>query len=338
MLAIAALICNAAQALDIYDPGFAEVVVGGGLGKELSSLTHIDANHYIAVTDSGDSKLYNIDIDVDHNSGAVTSASISGTPVQLSGAIDPESTRLLSSGQLLVGDEGGGNNTLSRYDRSSGALLSSIAVPEVYRHAAANGGFEGMAVNPSNGAIWAINENALPVDKPAPASGELLRLQSFDANGNALAQFAYRTEPAPGSFAHGVSELLALPSGELLSLERTVSGSAAGIIFHLAIFQIDTQAATDISNLATLDGAPVTSVLKKPLWSADLSTNYEGMDIGPQLANGNYSLLLIADPISDSESSKIKALQISSVPLPAGAWLFGSALCGMLRLRSRKII
>lgn len=325
--------CGAAQAAVVSDPGFAEMVITGSQGLEFSSLARTGGDRYLAVTDSGDGKLYRLDIAVDLRTGAVTSAAAQGLGTPLAGALDPESVRRLSSGQLLVGDEGFGVNTLRRYDGATGAVLSAIAVPAMYQSAAPNGGFEGMAVDPSSGAVWAINETALPVDNPSPDTGDLLRLQTFDASGQAGAQYAYRAVAAPGSFARGVAELLALPNGELLSLERIIAPmSGGGIGFHYSLFQLDVSGAADVSAIASLTGAEPT-VGKTLLWQGALSTNYEGMELGELLADGSYSLLLVSEALGANDLAKVKALKINEVPLPAAAWLFLSALVGVAGAR-----
>lgn len=62
---------------------------------------------------------------------------------------------------------------------------------------------------------------------------------------------------------------------------------------------MDFSGATDVSAIADLDGAPFTLVNKTLLWERYMGTtgthNFEGITPGPQLGDGTFSMLLIAD-------------------------------------------
>jgi hypothetical protein len=62
--------------------------------------------------------------------------------------------------------------------------------------------------------------------------------------------------------------------------------------------------------------------------SADVSTIYQSTDLnGP--GGGSPDVALLSSIIFDGSS-------VSAVPVPAAAWLFGSALAGLTVVRRRK--
>ena len=64
----------------------------------------------------------------------------------------------------------------------------------------------------------------------------------------------------------------------------------------MKIFRADTTAATDVSRIPRLDGAEYTPAAKALVFSkATLAVNFEGIALGPALASGWRSLILIAD-------------------------------------------
>ena len=145
--------------------------------------------------------------------------------------------------------------------------------------------------------MWTANEGALDGDgKPSgKGQGTIVRIQKFDGSFRAVAQFAYCTEPGPAGpneAVTGVSDLLALPDGGLLTLERVLT--SAGLMAK--IYKVDFAGATDTSKIQKLEGAMFTPVKKTLLYQRHtLTANYEGITLGPKLAGEWRSLILIAD-------------------------------------------
>ena len=118
-----------------------------------------------------------------------------------------------------------------------------------------------------------------------------MRLQKFDARWKPVAQFAYRTDASLLESATGVTDLCALPDGRLLALERVM---AAGLVAK--IYLVDFTDATDTSDIAELDDDKIKITGKKLLFErATGAVNFEGITLGPDLADGWRSLILIAD-------------------------------------------
>jgi hypothetical protein len=153
-------------------------------------------------------------------------------------------------------------------------------------------------------------EGPLLQDGPVPTTdqGALSRITLQSRFGPVLAQYAYPQEkifaaPVPaGAFSTtGVSSLLAVNQSDptkFLVLERAF---VTGVGNKIRIYEIDTSGATNIAKVTSLAGAknikPVKKSLVADLADFPLSTvdNVEGMTWGPQLPNGERSLILVSD-------------------------------------------
>jgi hypothetical protein len=253
---------------------------------------------------------------------------------------DPESVRIdPASGNLLWVSEG--DRTLAsgtapariidpfiREIRADGTHVREYALPAMFKMSASETGprgnavFEGLAVTPDRSKLAVLMEGPLFQDGPAPtiAAGAVSRLTVFDrAAGTASAQYAYpidkvQAEPVPaGQFTvNGPTEILALSDTRFLVLERSFSVGVTGN--QVRLYEIDTRNATNVLGTAALAGASYTPVSKRLV--LDFETlkvqlggiaNLEGMTFGPTLANGNRSLVVVADdnfPTADSATDR----------------------------------
>ncbi len=100
---------------------------------------------------------------------------------------------------------------------------------------------------------------------------------------------------------NGLSELVELPDGTLLALERSAIVGLPPL--ETRIYQVDFTGATDISRgkLAKgLIGQMYTPVKKTLLFDSkepdnSIGENLEGLCLGPKLADGNWALLGVVD-------------------------------------------
>ncbi len=93
----------------------------------------------------------------------------------------------------------------------------------------------------------------------------------------------------------GLVDLLALPNGQILALERELGGYLPR--FRTRIYLVDFTGASDVADLSSLaSGSGFTPVGKTLLWQGDTGfSNFEGITLGPPLSDGSYALLLVSD-------------------------------------------
>lgn len=314
---IAALATTDTRGAVIGDPGqgFVEVAPGETGASELSGIAHAGGDRFFAVSDDA-GRLFPLRIEIDRASGTIETA-VPGPPRKLAGGIDLEGIALVAEDRILVCDEIG--PALREHALTGGSPVRTLPIPPVFRKARFNLGIE--SLSRSGDSLWIANEEALRGDGPLPTPehGTRVRLQRLDLNGSPTGQWAYETDPYPGAplfgRAHsGVSDLLALPTGELLVLERSFSSHG----FRSRIYQVDFTDGTPTGALPDLEAAAVTPVTKRLLWdSGSFSYNFEGLSLGPLLAAGSRSLLLVADD-GGAGVPGLYALRLEPREAPAG--------------------
>jgi hypothetical protein len=207
-----------------------------------------------------------------------------------------------------------------------GRTLRSLPVPDLFLAGRGKGirsnlGFESLTLAPGGDALWTANERALQQDASEDLAGpspvRLLRYERRDGGFVPEAQFVYEVEPlkqkaGAGFQIRGLSDLLALPGGDLLALEREF---VEGRGFAIQIFRISLAGATDVSGLETLAGKSWTPVGKTLVYdfarSGLVPDNIEGMAFGPQLSDGARTLVLVSDNnFNPLEKTQIVALRL----------------------------
>ncbi|MGB7158756.1 MAG: esterase-like activity of phytase family protein [Tepidisphaeraceae bacterium] len=294
------LLCCATRvssaALSITDVGKVALPANGTGAAELSGITWAGGTQYYAVADGG-AGLFPVSISINSATGAITSAALSAK-VQLATGVDLEGVVYnASTNTVHVSDETG--PAIREYNVSNGAVVSTVTVPAVYNSIVNNFSLESLSRGGSN--LWTANEEALTVDGPlsTTGAGSWVRLQRFNVAMAPTGQWAYRTDaisadsPFTTAERSGVSDLLALPDGRLLVLERELGGPVIPD-FRNRIYLVDFTGATDSSAIASLSSTSFTGVTKTLLWEGGFANdNFEGITLGPQLANGDYSVLLV---------------------------------------------
>ena len=278
----------AAPALSILDPGQGPVALVDGAGTlptELSGITWIPGtSQYLAVSDDLP-KLQRLAVPIDPVSGAITSATTvaSLALTRSDGGALPASRDLagvaLAAGgaSVFVSDEGG--NEIREHSLATGRTLAEIGTASdpalaIFANRRTNLGWESLARARDTGLLWTANEEALSVDGPSGqgAGSTRVRLQAIAPGGALAGQWAYVTGSGivPGTLGNtnnGVSDLVALPGGQLLVLERSAGlVSYPDLDFRNRIFLVDVAGATDVSSLASLNGGGWVPVTKTLLW------------------------------------------------------------------------
>lgn len=185
-------------------------------------------------------------------------------------------------------------------------LTRSLA--EHFPQMPSNGGLESLTFNRHSNCLWTINENPLPMDSSNDGR-RFLRLVSLDDSLCVRSSYAYAMDKPEASgeyshYAYGVSELASLDDGRLLVMEREffVPKTKIRAFCNCKIYIVipDEACSCDISKPL----ASTSTFLAKELlysWQTKLSllgrsiANYEGMCVGPFLADGSRVLMLISD-------------------------------------------
>lgn len=297
ILALLAVGPVAAQPWVIGDPGQGPVGLDAGASgaHELSGLAWAGGDRWAAVSDE-DHRLYWLRIEVEPVSGRIRAAAVERS-LALIGSEDLEGVALAPDGtSVTVSDEVG--PAVREYALPDGPLRRTAELPAVFASVRRNLGLEALTRDGS-GHLWTANEEALHADGPTSpnSDGTVVRLLRLDADLRPAGQWAYRTDAVAGSpmlddRGTGLSELAALPDGRLLALERSYGTEG----LRIRLYEVTLDGATEVSELPSLLGADLVLARKRRLWErTSLRDNFEGMAIGPPLADGSRSLLLIAD-------------------------------------------
>ncbi|WP_271008306.1 esterase-like activity of phytase family protein [Paucibacter sp. B51] len=241
---------------------------------------------------------------------------------QLGLAFDPEGVVINPrTGTFLVSDEYG--PSVREFSRS-GELIRTFNTPAnlVPRNAATgvanyaddtgnnagkrtNRGFEGLAISPDGKYAYAMLQSAM-LDEGG-GNGSVNRIVKFDtATGEAVAQYAYQMKRS--GQGQGISALVAINDHEFYVLERNNRGIGVGAELATAdkeVYRIDLTGATDVSGLNLSTGSYTKVSKSGQILDLDANTlaalggkspeKWEGLAIGPKLANGNYLILAGTD-------------------------------------------
>ena len=242
----------------------------------------------------------------------------------LGNSMDPEGFVINpKNGNFLVSDEYG--PSVREFDRN-GNLLRTFTTPAnlVPRNAASgvanfagdtgntagkrtNRGFEGLAISPDGKYAYAMLQSAMIDD--GGSSGKTNRIVKFDIEaGTAVAQFAY--EMKRNNQGQGISSLVAINDHEFYVLERNNQGIGVGATLGTAdkeVYKIDITGATDVSNIDLDAAGAIYTKVSKSAQFLDLGANklaeldnkipekWEGLAIGPKLADGSFLMLAGTD-------------------------------------------
>ena len=336
-----------------YDQGGQPLTIGGMSGiAYLGEVTHeksqVTWHRFAAVCDAKNGSLVFLDMTFRAN-GTIDEIELAGG-LRLDYQLDFESIATAGPPELglqqvvFLGEEK--TPGLHRYDLTTGKRLSTAEVPKVftqrYRPPAngrgavrktvypvrGNRGFESLTRHPYSGTLWLANEEALHCDGPASTSeaGTTVRLVRLETAGDTaipVAQYAYAVDPihsrkTPRALS-GLVELVMLPDGHMLALERSAVESLNP--FQHRLYEVDMTGATDISQMDDgLIGQTFTPVGKRLLWKTDWLTspgNLEGLCLGPKLANGNRVLVGVVDngdPLSGNVVLSFELSQKQTLP------------------------
>lgn len=261
----------------------------------LSGVTWLGGASYVSVMDNSNTLVF-FDLQLSAGGAVESLTNVRGLTLARSG--DHEGISLADSTTVLISDEGA--SVVRRFSLTDGALLATLEPPAIYASRRANLGLESLSFDPDF--AWTANEEALQPDGPraTPDNGtvvRLLRLQT--ATGLALSEHAYPVEPMHGPkfpFGNpgqsGLSDLVTLPDGSLLALERSLAFTSP--FFLTRIYLIGFANADDVSPLDALEGASFAPVSKALLYQGG-QNNLEGLCLGPRLSPAAHALVGVVD-------------------------------------------
>lgn len=306
----------------------------------LSAISRVKGDTYRALVDNEDdtpARIFELELRVTE-SGPVPppgrkEAEVPRSALPLAGldgkSFDGEGMVLLPGGGFLVSSE---KEPSIRQLSARGAVLRMLPVPSLFAFSAIGGsgirinsGFEPLTLSPDGRSLWTGTEEALKQDAPDEArfGTHPVRMLRYGRSGGTYKpaeQYVYVVEPIknrrPGFSVRGLVELLALPEGGFLALEREF---VEGVGTAVQLFHVEIGEATDVSGFESLAGRSYTPVRKTLLFDVNkagfLVDNLEGMTLGPELPDGDRTLVLIADDNFErfKQFQQVLALRLRSV-------------------------
>lgn len=249
---------------------------------DYSGIAWIGGNRYAVVSDkSANDGFFIFAIDVDSLTGKILDVRNQGFVECRGGNSDLEGIAWLPDRQqiLLCGEK---DNTIRAYGIDG--IASDLTLPHSRQHTKlpGNKGLESLSYNAVTKRLWTCNE-----------SPEIF-IAEYDENFNVVGEYPYALDaPLKNSakafvYAHGVSELCALDDGTLLVMERE---------FYVPKIKIGSSVN---SKLYRYHPSESRKVLMSQ-WKTRLNltrrnlANYEGMCLGPSLADGSRLIIMVSD-------------------------------------------
>ncbi len=247
-------------------------------------------------------------------------------------ALDPEGLAVSRSGRVFISSEGLFNRQprvlpgIYEYSQRV-AFVRALPIPEKFLPAAQgpltrgvrpNAGLECLTLTPDDRRLFTATESAIVQDGPAADSttGALSRIIEYEASGETYVprrEFAYMVDPvaqaefSPSFSINGLVELLAFSSTDLLAMERSYAEASPDgpRLNRIRLYRISLKGATDVSGLASLQGAQGVKPARKTLLldfaglrglSPQLQAldNFEGLTFGPRGPAGP-TLIVVSD-------------------------------------------
>ena len=320
---------TAQSGVTITRSGQSPFILGSGTtgAAELSGITYAGGTSYYAVGDNGAKMIWQTYTSLDSATGRIRSTRVTGGISAPGLGSDSEGIALDPDGRnVWVADEVA--SSINEFNLATGLKVGSVAVPDIYQPANVQNNMGLESLTYGLGKLWTGNEEALKPDGAlsTTSAGSWVRIQEFDGPGlTAGTQYAYRTDPIArmSPFVNversGLVDLLALPNGDILALERELGGFLPH--YRTRIYLIDFTGASDVTNLSSLSAGGFTAVGKTLLWQGNTGfSNFEGITLGPELSAGSYSLLLVSDNGSGALGQRQTSfsLILNGVSAPAG--------------------
>lgn len=178
-----------------------------------------------------------------------------------------------------------------------------LHIPEIFKTAYSNGGFEALTYQANTHRFWTTSENTLKADGEMPTIDRKiknrLRLQAFGDDLQPKEQYWYESDSTiirkrKGRSILGVSGLAALDDGRIVVLEREMyfPKKQIGSYSLVRLYLVDP---SQQQPGEVLKKTLLTEFRTKVNITRRSFANYEGICAGPKLADGRQLLILVCD-------------------------------------------
>ena len=178
-----------------------------------------------------------------------------------------------------------------------------LNIPEIFKTAYHNGGFEALTYQAATHRFWTTSENTLKADGQIPTIDRKiknrLRLQSFGDDLQPKEQYWYESDSTiihkrKGRSILGVSGLAALEDGRIVVLEREMyfPKKQIGSYSLVKLYLVDP---TKQQPGEVLEKTLLTQFRTKVNLTRRNFANFEGICAGPKLADGRQLFILVCD-------------------------------------------
>ena len=207
----------------------------------------------------------------------------------------PESQTVFVSGEA--------DQEIIEYNLQGQLTGRKLNIPEVFKTSYKNGGFEALTYQPKTQRFWTTSEFTLKADGEKPTIERKiknrLRLQSFGDDLQPKEQYWYESDSTiikkhKGRSIVGVSGLAALDDGRIVVLEREMYFPKKQI-GSFALVRLYVVNPTLHKPGEILSKTLLTEFRTKFNLTRRSFANYEGICIGPKLADGRQVLILVCD-------------------------------------------
>ena len=207
----------------------------------------------------------------------------------------PESQTVFVSGEA--------DQEIIEYNLQGQLTGRKLNIPEVFKTAYKNGGFEALTYQSKTHRFWTTSEFTLKADGEKPTIERKiknrLRLQSFGDDLQPKEQYWYESDSTTikkhkGRSIVGVSGLAALDDGRIVVLEREMyfPKKQIGSFAHVKLYVVNP---TLHKPGEILSKTLLTEFRTKVNLTRRSFANYEGICVGPKLADGRQLLILVCD-------------------------------------------
>lgn len=270
---------------------------------DYSGIAYLGDDLYAVVSDkSSKDGFFVFRITIDSVSGKIISVENKGFRSADAPNRDQEGVAFFPSrGTVFVSGES--DNRIREYTIEGKYTGRELAIPDIYKTATTNYGFESLTYNVTTHRFWTTTESTLPIDGTQASSTNSvcnrLRLQRFNDDLQPNGQYYYEMDKPvakrqAANYAMGVSELCATDDSCVIVLEREfyVSKKKFGSFVNCKLYEVR----PDTSVVGTLLPKHLLVEFRTKLILTNFGlANYEGMCVGPRLVDGKRVLLLVSD-------------------------------------------